>query len=144
MIGIDTPEVYFGAECGGSQASAAMNRILHGGDRVKLIRDRSQDNRDHYDRLLRYVIHAGRDVGRRQIRKGWAKPYVFESPFKRLSSYRSAGRAAKRSNRGAGACATPTFISRFDPPTLRPTASSGGPMVARQADICTRGPRPAA
>ena len=100
LIGIDTPEVYFGAECGGAQASAAMNRILHGGDRVKLIRDRSQDNRDHYDRLLRYVIHAGRDVGRRQIRKGWAKPYVFESPFKRLSSYRNAGRAAKRSNRG--------------------------------------------
>ena len=100
LIGIDTPEVYFGADCGGAQASAAMKRILQVGDRVELIRDRSQDNRDRYGRLLRYVVHAGRDVGQRQIRKGWAKTYVFETPFQRLSSYRSAQRAARRADRG--------------------------------------------
>jgi endonuclease YncB( thermonuclease family) len=56
LIGIDTPEVYFGVECGGPQASASMKRMLEIGDRVRLIRDRSQDNRDRYDRLLRYVV----------------------------------------------------------------------------------------
>jgi endonuclease YncB( thermonuclease family) len=101
LIGIDTPEIYFGAECGGAQASASIRRILHAGDRVRLIRDRSQDNRDHYGRLLRYVEHSGRDVGRRQIRKGWAKVYVFETPFDRVGGYRHAENAAHRSDRGA-------------------------------------------
>ena len=40
------------------------------GDRVRLIRDRTQDNRDAYDRLLRYVELRGRDIGRRQVRRG--------------------------------------------------------------------------
>jgi endonuclease YncB( thermonuclease family) len=74
--------------------------MLSVGDRVKLIRDRSQDNRDAYDRLLRYVERRRRDVGRKQIRKGWAKPYVFERPFRRLGSYRRARDQARASDRG--------------------------------------------
>lgn len=100
FIGIDTPEVYFGEECGGAQASASMERMLDVGDRVRLIRDRSQDNRDRYDRLLRYVLRKGRDIGRKQIRKGWAEVYVFETPFQRLSSYRSAQDRARSRDRG--------------------------------------------
>lgn len=100
LIGIDTPEVYFGVECGGPQASRSMKRMLDPGDRVKLVGDSSQDARDRYDRLLRYVQRRGRDLGKRQIRKGWAKPYVYERPFVRVRSYRKAKRKAKRSNRG--------------------------------------------
>ena len=85
LIGIDTPEVYGGVECGGKQASRSMKRMLDPGDRVKLIRDPTQDSRDRYGRLLRYVKRNGRDVGKRQVRKGWAKPYVYERPFKRLA-----------------------------------------------------------
>ena len=105
LIGIDTPEVYFGVECGGKQASRSMKRMLDPGDRVKLIRDSTQDDRDRYGRLLRYVQRSGRDVGKRQVRKGWAKPYVYERPFKRLGSYRKARRKAKRGDRGVwGKC----------------------------------------
>lgn len=105
LIGIDTPEVYGGTECGGPQASRSMKRMLGKRDRVRLIRDRTQDNVDRYGRLLRYVERRGRDVGRRQVRKGWAKPYVYERPFKRLSSYRAARRAAKQQKRGVwGRC----------------------------------------
>ncbi len=43
LIGIDTPEVYFGEECGGARASRSMERLLHPGDQVRLLRDRSQD-----------------------------------------------------------------------------------------------------
>jgi hypothetical protein len=68
FIGIDTPEVYGGVECGGREASASMKRMLKPGDRVRLVRDRSQDNRDYYGRLLRYVELRGRDLGRKQIR----------------------------------------------------------------------------
>jgi endonuclease YncB( thermonuclease family) len=35
LIGIDTPEIYFGAECGGTAASRSINRMLSVGDRVK-------------------------------------------------------------------------------------------------------------
>jgi endonuclease YncB( thermonuclease family) len=100
IIGIDTPEVYFGAECGGAQASRSMHQLLQPGDRVKLIRDRSQDNRDRYGRLLRYVQIGQRDVGRAQVRRGWASVYVYETPFVRVPGYRRAQQKAHRSHRG--------------------------------------------
>lgn len=101
LIGIDTPEVYFGEECGGAEASASMKSMLRPSDRVKLVRDRSQDNRDHYGRQLRYVELNGRDVGRRQLHRGWAQVYVFASPFNRVRSYRRQRDAAHRHKRGA-------------------------------------------
>ena len=105
FIGIDTPEVYGGVECGGRPASAAMKRMLKPGDRVTLVRDRSQDNRDYYGRLLRYVELDGRDLGRKQLRKGWAEVYVFDDPFDRLGSYRRAERKARDAERGTwGRC----------------------------------------
>jgi endonuclease YncB( thermonuclease family) len=70
LIGIDTPEVFGGRECGGHEASASMKRLLDRGDGVMLIRDRSQDNRDRYGRLLRYVERGGTDVGKKQIGRG--------------------------------------------------------------------------
>lgn len=100
LIGIDTPEVYFGEECGGAAASRSINRMLEPGDRVTLIRDPSQDNRDSYNRLLRYVVHGGRDVGRVQIRRGWAAVFVFEERFDRVGSYRRAQRKARHADRG--------------------------------------------
>lgn len=105
LIGIDTPEVFFGEECGGADASGSMERLLESGDRVRLIRDRSQDNRDAYDRLLRYVEHGTRDLGRTQIRRGHAAVYVFEDPFQRLGSYERAERRAESRDAGVwGAC----------------------------------------
>ncbi len=105
LVGIDTPEVYFGKECGGAGASRSIGRMLDRGDGVRLIRDRSQENRDRYGRLLRYVERRGRDLGRRQVRKGRATVYVYESPFGRLASYQRAKRAAKARDRGVwGRC----------------------------------------
>jgi len=100
LVGIDTPEVYFGEECGGADASASIRQMLSVGSRVSLVRDPTQDNRDSYDRLLRYIERRGRDVGRRQIRRGWAKVYVFESPFQRLPSFRRAEARARNADRG--------------------------------------------
>lgn len=105
LIGIDTPEVYFGTECGGAEASASMNELLSPGDKVKLIRDPSQDAVDAYGRLLRYVKRDAMDIGRRQIEEGWAEAYVFESPFKRVEVYRVAEDLADANDRGVwGMC----------------------------------------
>lgn len=105
FIGIDTPEVYGEKECGGPKASRSMKRMLKPGDEVRLVRDRSQDNRDTFDRLLRYVDFKGADLGRRQIKQGWAQTYVYDRAFDRLSSYNRAESKARAKDRGVwGRC----------------------------------------
>jgi endonuclease YncB( thermonuclease family) len=101
VVGIDSAEVYGGTECGGPEASAAIKRLLQPGDKVRLVRDLSQDAVDRYGRMLRYVEHGGLDIGRKQILRGHARVYVYDNnPFKRVKSYRKAQRKAKRADRG--------------------------------------------
>ena len=62
-------------------------------------------NVDVYDRLLRYVVRRGRDLGQVQIKKGWARVYVYDRPFDRLSAYHRAQTKARRADRGVwGLC----------------------------------------
>ena len=68
LIGIDTPEV---GECGYRAAKRRLDRWVNGS--VRLVNPRSVDNRDGYDRLLRYVHDSGRDTGLGLIRRGLAK-----------------------------------------------------------------------
>jgi endonuclease YncB( thermonuclease family) len=83
-----------------------MERLLDSHDRVKLIKDFSQDRRDRYGRLLRYVERRHSDVGKRHISRGWAKVYVYgHNPFKRVDQYRRAKRRARSHDRGVwGRC----------------------------------------
>ena len=102
MIGIDTPEVYGGVECGGPQASRSLKRMLPAGQRVRLISDPTQDRRDRYHRILRYVVKpSGVDTNHRQLSKGWARVYVYDStPFERVRVYRAARDDARAASRG--------------------------------------------
>jgi endonuclease YncB( thermonuclease family) len=101
MIGIDTPEVYGGVECGGPEASESLDGLLPEGRRVTLVSDPTQDRKDRYDRLLRYVVKSGRDMNRVQLRRGWARVYVYGgNPFERVGSYRDARDAARAGDRG--------------------------------------------
>ena len=101
LIGIDTPEVYGGVECGGPAASRSAKRMLPRGTRVLLLSDPSQDLKDRYGRLLRYVHKGKTDVNLKQVVRGHARVYVYNSnPFKRVKSYRGAQRTAKRLDRG--------------------------------------------
>jgi micrococcal nuclease len=88
LLAIDTPEVYFHEECGGREASAAMKRLLHPGDRVRLRSDSTQPDTDRYGRLLRYVFKTKpgyNDVGRTLVRNGWAEVYwAFPTPKSRI------------------------------------------------------------
>lgn len=103
MIGIDTPEVYGGTECGGPQASRSLKNLTPVGTKVKLVSDRTQDRVDHYGRILRYVIKrsTGADVNHKQVARGWAQVYVYNNnPFERVTKYRNAQAAAKAAPRG--------------------------------------------
>lgn len=108
LLGIDTPEVFGGRECGGAAASRNAKRMLPRGTPVILTSDRSQDLKDRFGRLLRYVQKAGNrvDVGRVQVHKGHAEVYVFNNnPFKKVNKYRAEERSARRAKRGLwGAC----------------------------------------
>jgi endonuclease YncB( thermonuclease family) len=79
LVQIDTPEVYFGTECFGHAASAALKRMLPPGTEVRLVADPALDKVDRYDRLLRYVVRVrdGVDVNIALVRAGIAAPYFF-------------------------------------------------------------------
>jgi endonuclease YncB( thermonuclease family) len=79
LVQIDTPEVFFGAECYGPQASATTKALLPAGTRVRLVAEPATDRIDQYGRLLRYVIRAsdGVDVNIRLVAVGAAAPYFY-------------------------------------------------------------------
>jgi micrococcal nuclease len=80
LIQIDTPEVFFGAECYGPQASALTKRLLPSGTPVRLTVEPATDRVDDYGRLLRYVIRGrdGLNVNLRLVQVGAAAPYFYE------------------------------------------------------------------
>lgn len=101
LIGIDTPEVFGGTECGGEAASKKTKKILPRGTIVRMVSDPTQDLKDRYDRLLRYVAKRTLDVNRRLVRSGHARVYVYQNnPFQRTKSYRIAENYAKKNDLG--------------------------------------------
>jgi endonuclease YncB( thermonuclease family) len=102
LIGIDTPEVYGGVQCGGPEASRSLKALLPRGLRVRLISDTTQDRSDRYGRLLRYVEKlSGADMNKAQVHRGWARVYVYDNtPFKRVGAYRNSRNAAAANDRG--------------------------------------------
>jgi endonuclease YncB( thermonuclease family) len=79
LVQIDTPEVYFGVECYGRQASAAAERLLPPGTRVYLLAEPATDRVDEYGRLLRYVVRVkdGVNVNLRLVADDAAAPYFY-------------------------------------------------------------------
>jgi micrococcal nuclease len=79
LVQIDTPEVFFEAECYGKQASAQAERLLPPGTAVLLSSEPATDRIDRYGRLLRYVIRArdGLNVNIRLVAIGAAAPYFY-------------------------------------------------------------------
>ena len=75
LVQIDTPEVYFGTECYGPQASAITKRLLPPGTAVRLLAEPATDRVDEYGRLLRYVDpRAGRTRREPAARRRRARP----------------------------------------------------------------------
>ena len=80
LVQIDTPEVYFGAECWGHQASLETKSLLPPGTAVRLAPEPATDLVDRYGRLLRYVIRArdGLNVNVLLVARGDAAPYFYD------------------------------------------------------------------
>ena len=106
LIGIDTPETVrpdTPVQCGGPQASASMHGLADG-RRVTLVSDPSQDRVDSYGRLLDYVFRGSENLGKVQLRRGWAKVFVYHhDPFEKVRIFKHAENRAESADRGVWA-----------------------------------------
>lgn len=88
LVQIDTPEVYFSAECYGRSASAITKQLLPPGTAVRLTAEPATDRIDRYGRLLRYVIRVrdGLNVNVYLVRIGAAAPYFYRGRLGRYAA----------------------------------------------------------
>jgi micrococcal nuclease len=102
LIGVDTPEVFLGAECFGPEASLFTERHLEG-ERVRLEFD--VQRRDRYGRTLAWVWDEGRLFNYLLVRKGFARVTIYRPNDRYEGRLRRAEAAARSENRGLwGAC----------------------------------------
>jgi micrococcal nuclease len=106
LIGINAPEDNpERVECHGKDATSALRKRLPLGTRVVLVRDRGQDRRDRYGRLLGYLQSGDTDINRWLVGQGHAQVYVYmHRPFERYDSYSLAQSRAQRLNLGLWQC----------------------------------------
>jgi endonuclease YncB( thermonuclease family) len=88
LVQIDTPEVFFGVECYGREASDVTERLLPPGTRVRLLVEPATDRVDRFGRLLRYVMRVrdGVNVNVRLVALGAAAPYFYEGTRGRFAA----------------------------------------------------------
>ena len=72
LIGIDAPELHNPVECFAQESADHARGVLEGTS-VRLVADPSQDDRDRYGRLLRYVfLPDGANVNADLVASGYA------------------------------------------------------------------------
>lgn len=102
MIGVDTPETHkpnTPVQCYGPAASAYTKNLI-GNQRVRLEADPTNQNRDRYDRLLRYVyLPDGRLVARELIANGYGFAYTL-FPFQKAEDFVATEATAKEQAKG--------------------------------------------
>ena len=98
LIGMDTPEVYFGTQPYGPEASAFAKRELDGRE-AKLELDVQKI--DPYGRLLAYVyLPDGRMFNETLLEEGYAQVATFPPNVKYQERFLKAQREAREANRG--------------------------------------------
>lgn len=102
MIGVDTPETHkpnSPVQCYGP-AAAAYTKTLIGSSQVRLQADPKSQNRDRYNRLLRYIyLPDGRLVEQELIANGYGFAYT-QFPFTKSADFVAAEDAAKAAGKG--------------------------------------------
>jgi micrococcal nuclease len=99
LIGIDTPEVYGGAECFGREASAYAKRLLPAGTPVRY--RLGTEPRDRYGRALVYLfLRDGRHVNELLAREGYAQPLTIPPNVEYAERFAALARGARRAGRG--------------------------------------------
>jgi micrococcal nuclease len=99
LIGVDTPEVYGGAECYGHEASAFTARVLPPGTRVRY--RLGIEPRDRYGRALAYLwLRDGRFFNLMLVERGYAQVLTIPPNVDYADRFRDAQRRARDAGRG--------------------------------------------
>lgn len=104
LIGIDSPEVLDErkpVQCFGKEASDKAKEILTG-KTIILESDPTQENRDEYGRLLRYLfLKNGVNFNKLMMDEGYAREYTFKGSFyKYQSEFVQDEKRARKENNG--------------------------------------------
>ena len=103
LIGINTPETVDPrrpVECFGKEASDRAKALLSG-QNVLLESDSSQQDRDVYDRLLRYIwFPDGRLFNLQMVVEGYAYEYTYSVPYKYQVQFKKAQQNAENQKLG--------------------------------------------
>lgn len=101
IIGINAPELARGgnaAECYAQESASQMQSLVQS-QRVHLLPDPTQDDRDRYDRLLRHVVReSGGHVAYLMVSEGFAVERQYAAPY----AYQSDLLAAQEQARSQG------------------------------------------
>ena len=105
LVQIDAPEAGE-SECYAARATRALERLAPVGSEIELESDPALDDRDRFERALRYVVRDGTNVNVELVRAGAAAPYFFRGDRGRYADeLLDAAEEARDERRGLwGAC----------------------------------------
>lgn len=95
LIGINAPEI---TDIFGEEAKTHLAQIIEG-QTVDLVADNTSNDRDRYNRLLRYVILNGIDINKKMLLDGYAFAYL-KYHFDKESEYKQAQLEANKNTNG--------------------------------------------
>lgn len=102
MIGIDTPESVdprTEIECFGIEASEKLKELIDG-KIVRLEEDQTQDSKDRYGRLLRYVFLQEENINKKMLLEGYAFEYTYQKKYNYYDEFKEAEINAREKNIG--------------------------------------------
>jgi micrococcal nuclease len=112
LIGVDTPEVHFGTQPYGPEASAFAKRELEG-EEVRLELDVQKI--DPYGRLLAYIyLPDGQMFNETLLEEGYAQVATFPPNVKYVDRFLAAQREAREANRGLWGLSTAELCQQAD------------------------------
>ena len=95
LIGINAPEI---TDIFGQEAKAHLAQIIEG-QTVDLVADHTSNDRDRYNRLLRYIVLNGVDINKQMLLDGYAFAYL-KYHFDKEEEYKEAQLTATKNNVG--------------------------------------------
>jgi len=105
LIGINAPEI---TDIFGQESKRHLSQLINGLT-VELAEDQTSNDRDKYNRLLRYVFLQNVDINKKMITDGYAFAYL-KYHFDKEEEYKQAQLSAAKNNNGIWGSGSKEFI----------------------------------